>query len=94
MSWRYRKRSGGDYTSDRIERALNQRLYLISQQDNSTENESSRKYVVLGSTGNVYDVEFCSDPSCSCPDHQKSDSFCKHILFIMLKVNNSEFKLF
>jgi len=40
---------------------------------------------VLGSTGNIYNVELCKVPSCTCPDHAKGN-LCKHILFVMLKV--------
>jgi hypothetical protein len=41
--------------------------------------------VVLGSTGNVYNVTVGQIPTCSCPDHLRGN-LCKHILFIFLKV--------
>jgi hypothetical protein len=69
----------------RIARALQQRLFLISQENDSTEDNIHRKFVVLGSTGNVYNVEIGRRPSCTCPDHAKSH-LCKHILFVLLKV--------
>lgn len=71
--------------SQRIERALHQRLYLINQTDESKEGALCKKFAVLGSTGNVYDVRIEQRPSCSCPDARKGD-ICKHILFIMFKV--------
>ena len=40
---------------------------------------------VLGSTGNVYDVDICHLPTCSCPDFQKGN-LCKHIIFILCRV--------
>ena len=70
----------------RIERALSQRLYLIEQSDISSEEEGlQRRFAVLGSTGNVYEVIVGKRPHCSCPDCQRNH-LCKHILFIMLKV--------
>jgi hypothetical protein len=50
---------------DRIERALNQRLYLLAI--TKTSNESiSREYKVLGQTANVYTVIITHIPSCTC----------------------------
>ena len=70
---------------DRIARALNQRLYLIEQE----EEDSGRKYAVLGSTGNVYTVKVGPLVSCDCPDAAKGN-VCKHQLFVMLKVLRAE----
>jgi hypothetical protein len=70
----------------RIDRARTQRLYLVQRSDiSSSSNGSKCEFVVLGSTGNVYDVNIAQVPRCSCPDHGKGN-LCKHILFIMLKV--------
>jgi hypothetical protein len=44
-----------------------------------------RKFTILGSTGNVYDVLIHRFPSCNCPDFGRSH-LCKHILFVLLKV--------
>lgn len=44
-----------------------------------------RKFTILGSTGNVYDVLINRFPSCNCPDFGRSH-LCKHILFVLLKV--------
>jgi hypothetical protein len=44
-----------------------------------------RKYAVLGSTGNVYDVKIGQIPTCSCPDCAKG-RLCKHIIFVLVKV--------
>lgn len=68
----------------RIGRALSQSLYLVTKSDVDT-NDLSCTFVVLGSTGNVYDVRIGRTPNCSCPDHAKGN-LCKHILFVLLKV--------
>jgi hypothetical protein len=65
----------------RIHRAISQRLYLLDQRDTSggggtgtsvgtsarPGQQMSRHYAVLGSTGNVYDVDICQKPCCTCP---------------------------
>jgi hypothetical protein len=50
---------------DRIERALNQRLYLLATTKSSNES-ISREYKVLGQTANVYTVIITHIPSCTC----------------------------
>lgn len=73
---RYRS-SASDDILQRIVRALNQRLYLISQEDKSNISSSSssspsppslsKHFAVLGSTGNVYNVIVDKKPTCTCP---------------------------
>lgn len=50
---------------DRIERALNQRLYLLTI-TNSSNSSIYREYKVLGQTANVYTVIITHIPSCTC----------------------------
>jgi Ring finger domain/SWIM zinc finger len=70
----------------RIDRARTQRLYLVERSDVTVLSGSSQcSFVVLGSTGNVYKVDFGPLPRCSCPDHKRGN-LCKHILFVLLKV--------
>ena len=69
----------------RIERALHQRLYLISQESLDEKGEGgegeaqsssggiSRQFAVLGSTGNVYTVRINKIPSCDCPGGLRAD---------------------
>ena len=80
---------------ERLQRARTQRLYLVKQSDipETVEDPSSGgagsskvEFTVLGSTGNVYTVTLAHVPSCNCPDHQKRQDLCKHILFTTLKV--------
>jgi hypothetical protein len=66
-------------TVRRKQRAFSQKLFLI-------ETCSSTKYVVMGSTGNVYDVLISRVPLCTCPDNTVNKRRCKHIYFILCKV--------
>jgi Ring finger domain/SWIM zinc finger len=70
---------------DRIQRAQEQTMFLISKDDDEPDRELKWTFVVLGSTGNVYDVTIQRVPHCTCPDHAKGN-LCKHILFVLLKV--------
>ena len=44
------------------------------------------KLVLLGSTGNSYKVNFGRNPTCTCPDHAKGNTTCKHILFVTTQI--------
>lgn len=86
-----RTRIGNERDFIRIQRATSQRLYLLNQQDLSTENDQlAKKFTVLGSTGNVYDVNIAKFPSCTCPDFLKGN-ICKHILFVMVKASDKSY---
>ena len=84
------KRNATQKDIDRLNRALSQRLYLIEEKDISNTEESfhflGRRYDVLGSTGNVYNVLISKFPSCSCPDFTGKNHVCKHLFFVMIKV--------
>lgn len=68
----------------RIERALEQRLYLLNVERHP--DGVGATFAVLGSTGNVYTVELAQKPTCNCPDALKGRGLCKHVLFIWLRV--------
>jgi SWIM zinc finger len=68
---------------ERLERAETQRLYLVERNQTT---ETSCDMVVLGSTGNVYNVHIGEIPTCSCPDFARKNDLCKHIMFVTLKV--------
>jgi len=71
----------------RIDRAKTQRLYLIERSPVEQGSEGAGcSFVVLGSTGNVYRVRISKVPGCTCPDMQRKNVICKHILFVYLKV--------
>lgn len=71
----------------RLKRARTQRLYIIEQVQPCADIILFR---VMGSTGNLYDVELRSVPnrkwSCQCPDYQNYKSHCKHIYFVTERV--------
>ena len=71
----------GDDAGSRRDRALHQRLYLL-------ERRTASEFVVLGNTGNAYDVTLEPLPRCSCPDwrFRGRAQRCKHILFVLLRV--------
>ena len=67
----------------RYERALKQRLYLIT----ANINDEKCEFKVMGSTGNVYDVVISEDcETCTCPDFIGRRKYCKHIFFILSPV--------
>lgn len=65
-------------------RGKNQVLFLIEALDE--ENKYERKYNVMGSTGNVYNICIKNKPSCTCPDHLTRRVRCKHIYFVLLRI--------
>ncbi len=64
----------------RVNRALRQRLFLLSRRD--------RVFGVLGSTGDhTYTITLGSTSTCTCPDYRQNGTpKCKHILFVLLRV--------
>jgi hypothetical protein len=68
---------------ERADRVRTQRMFMVHQ---SRDPEALHATMhVLGSTGNIYTVEFGALPTCTCPDYAKG-SHCKHIIFVALKV--------
>lgn len=70
--------------SSRKDRGTKQNLFLI--ENLKTDKKYDKKYVVMGSTGNVYMVNISNSPTCTCPDHQTRHKRCKHIYFILIRV--------
>ena len=66
----------------RIDRALENRMFLVSSDVLS---DTHRRFVVLGSVGNVYSVDITHSPTCTCPDFLKGN-LCKHVMFVMIRV--------
>lgn len=76
--------------SERIQRAVHQRLFLVEISTAPTATCPRHggplvNFTVLGSTGNVYTVTLSKVPTCNCPDAIKGN-LCKHLLFVMIKV--------
>jgi hypothetical protein len=67
------------------ERAMTQRLTVLSRERCGTDKVPEEKVLMAGSTGNVYTQRIKLVPSCDCP-HARFGNQCKHIIYIMLRV--------
>lgn len=74
----------------RKQRGVEQKLYLVETLE-ITE-EKIRKYVIMGSTGNVYTVTIDNSPCCTCPDYTTRFNRCKHIFFVLIRIMKVEAK--
>lgn len=77
----------------RKQRGIMQKLFLIETL--VVKNELEREYVIMGSTGNVYNVNITNKPTCTCPDYITRQNRCKHIYFVLIrimKINNPDKK--
>ena len=72
------------YIGDRKQRGITQKLFLIETL--AIKSQSEREYVIMGSTGNVYNVTISCSPSCTCPDFITRKNRCKHIFFVLLRI--------
>lgn len=70
---------------DRLDRALNQKIYIIN---NKKINDNHRLFYVAGSTGNTYEINIKERLECSCPDHKQRKCVCKHLLYIIVKATD------
>ena len=57
-------------------------MYLLEMTQQS---DTKADFVVLGSTGNVYNVTIDDKISCTCPDALKGNR-CKHAFFVLMRV--------
>lgn len=78
-------------TKVRMQRAQDQRLYLIEQTPLSSRWGNAKEFTILGSTGNVYRVEIGDRVRCNCPDAERGN-VCKHQLFVFLRVLKQDAK--
>lgn len=67
------------------DRAMTQRLTVLSRERCGTDEVPEEKVLMAGSTGNVYTQQIGLVPSCDCPHAMKGNQ-CKHIIYIMLRV--------
>jgi hypothetical protein len=67
------------------ERAMTQRLTVLSRQRSGADELPEESVVMAGSTGNVYTQRIGLVPSCDCPHAMKGNQ-CKHIVYVMLRV--------
>ena len=68
----------------RKQRAIVQKLFLIETIEKK--DDLSREYVIMGSTGNVYNITITNNPTCTCPDYLTRSSRCKHIFFVLVRI--------
>ena len=78
---RFRQSAPSSYL-DRLDRAQNQRMFVIDRTPRGSIECPEEDVQIAGSTGNVYTVHICKTPSCTCPDAAKGNQ-CKHIIYVM-----------
>lgn len=72
---------------EKLERALCQRIYLLSANNESHESQKIWNFSLKGESKNIYKQKLTSSSfSCSCPDHILKKGFCKHLLFLIARV--------
>jgi len=69
----------------RKQRGLTQPIYLIETVIEE-KNQYEKKYIVMGSSGNVYTVNISHTPTCTCPDYTTRQRRCKHIYFVLGRI--------
>ena len=77
---------------NRVERCFSDNLYLIESFIPDSQ-ILERRYSIMGSKGNVYEVTINYNPYCNCPDYLIRHKRCKHIYFVLMrimKINNPD----
>jgi hypothetical protein len=69
----------------RVERALRQRIFLMTAQQVS---ESHYAFELMGTSGRAYTLSLIANEpvTCSCPDCSQTGHFCKHLIFLLMRV--------
>lgn len=80
----FRKKAPQSYLTVK-ERALTQRLTVLSRERCGSDDVPEESVTIAGSTGNIYTVSIGLIPSCDCP-HAKKGHQCKHVVYVMLRV--------
>ncbi len=69
---------------ERLRKSLNERIYLLSANQISL---IHWKFNVRGQSNRIYEQNLKPELySCSCPDHTTKHTFCKHLLFLLVRV--------
>lgn len=68
----------------RKRKALTENINIMDVVD--YDNELRRKFVVVGTTGSIYDVMIQDKPTCTCLDFTQGKYRCKHIYYILMQV--------
>jgi hypothetical protein len=70
--------------NQRLIKSLSEKMCLLSAIRN--ENGEEWTFKVRGKTNNIYDQHLSATKySCSCPDHTGKNTFCKHLLFLVVR---------
>ena len=75
----------------RKNRGKTQNLFLIEIKVNNE--EYKKEFIIMGSTGNIYNVIIKEKPTCTCPDYKTRNKRCKHIYFVLIRVMKIKNKL-
>ena len=75
-------------SSQRIERCYTDNIYLIESVPPDPEEDTERKFVIMGHSGHVYNVTITNRPKCTCPDFYLRHNRCKHIYFVLIRIMN------
>ena len=74
----------------RKEKALTEKISVLEtikkRNTSSHPSEIEQTYLVLGTTGNVYDVVIKKEPTCTCLDFTTKNIRCKHIYYVLMNV--------
>ncbi|KAL8691139.1 MAG: hypothetical protein Q9218_003572 [Villophora microphyllina] len=69
----------------KLDRALSQRMFVLSRTRSGTDTVPEETVEMAGTTGNVYHITIGLEPSCTCPDNKKGNQ-CKHIVYVLYNV--------
>lgn len=80
---KYNKHCYSKMASARVKKALSEKIYVME----AIQATDEWKFKVRGQSDSIYDVSFKPTKfSCSCPDHVKRHTFCKHLLYLICRV--------
>ena len=72
--------------SDKIKLCFSDHMFLIDTLPVDVDHPLEKSYMIMGSTGNPYQVTISNYPRCTCPDNQLNGRRCKHIFFVLLRI--------
>ena len=72
----------------RIERCFTDNIYLIESLPQEEHLPFERNYLIMGNSGNMYQVTISNEPKCTCPDYVNRSNRCKHIYFVLMRIMN------
>ncbi|ORX36572.1 hypothetical protein BD324DRAFT_626363 [Kockovaella imperatae] len=70
---------------ERVHKVLAQRMYLLDRVV-FKDAEEAQEFTVMGSKGDKSVVAIDHEPRCDCPDWQKGNAPCEHLIYVFLKI--------